>query len=87
MNDVRLYGFAECPFCQELKEMFERDNIPYKYIDIELEENKEETSKVMEIAKCESVPLILVKKTILAPEISFKTIKEANELTKKLLSE
>ena len=41
----------------------------------------------MEIGKTESVPIILVNKVVLSPEISFTTIKQAVNLTKKFLSE
>lgn len=87
MKKVRLYGFEECPYCQELKEFYENNNIDFIYVDIELDENKEETKKIMEIGKSESVPIILVNKTILSPQISFKSIKEALELTKKFLND
>ena len=58
MNNVRLYGFEECPYCQELKEFYENDNINFTYVDINLDENN-----------------------------SFKSIKEALELTKKFLND
>ena len=87
MNNVRLYGFEECPYCQELKEFYENDNINFTYVDINLDENKEETKKIMEIGKSEMVPIVLVNKTILSPDNSFKTIKEALELTKKFLND
>ena len=41
----------------------------------------------MELGKTESVPIILVNKTLLSPEISFKSIDEAFDLTKKFLSQ
>ena len=86
MKKVRLYGFEECPYCQELKEIYEKDNIDFDYIDINLDENKEEIKRIMEIGKTDSVPIVLVNKTILSPEVSFKSIKEAHELTKKFLN-
>ena len=72
MNNVRLYGFEECPYCQELKEFYENDNINFTYVDINLDE---------------MVPIVLVNKTILSPDNSFKSIKEALELTKKFLND
>ena len=87
MNNVRLYGFEECPYCQELKELYENNNINFTYVDIDLDKNKEETKKIMEIGKSDSVPIVLVNKTILSPDNSFKTIKEALELTKKFLND
>jgi glutaredoxin len=87
MNRVRLYGFEACPYCQELKEKFDSDNLDYIYVDIDLKENEAETKKVMEIAKTDSVPIILVNKVLLSPEVSFNSIEEAFDLTKKFLSE
>lgn len=87
MKRVRLYGYDECPYCQELKNLYEKNNIDFTYIDIENSENKKEFERIMEIGKSDSVPIILVNKTILAPENSFKTINEALQLTNKFLNE
>jgi glutaredoxin len=84
---VRLYGFEGCPYCQELKGLYDENGVDYTYVDVTLEENEQEFEKVCKITGEESVPTILVKKTILAPDKSFKTIKEAYELTLKFLSE
>ncbi len=86
MNKVRLYGFETCPYCQELKGKLEKENIDFKYVDIDIEENQEEVKKIMEIGKTDSVPIVLVNKTILSPDISFKSIDEAFNLIKKFLS-
>ena len=87
MKRVRLYGYDECPYCQELKKLYEKNNIEFTYIDVEDSENKKEFERIMEIGKSDSVPIILVNKTILAPENSFKTINEALQLTNKFLNE
>jgi len=86
-NKIRLYGFNACPYCQEIKKLYEENNIEFTYVDIEIEENKPEVDKIMKIGKTDSVPVILVNKTILAPDVSFKSIKEAFELTKKFLND
>ena len=67
--------------------MFDKDGLDYIYVDIEDKKNDKEVDKVMEIGKTDSVPIILVNKTLLSPEVSFKTIQEAFDLTKKFLSE
>lgn len=87
MKRVKLYGFEGCPYCQELRELFEGDDITFTYVDVDLKENKAEFKKIMEIGKTDSVPVILVHNTILSPEISFKSIEEAFKLTKKFLNE
>lgn len=86
-NKIRLYGFNACPYCQEIKKLYEENNIEFTYVDIEIEENKPEVDKIMKIGKTDSVPVILVNKTILAPDVSFKSITEAFELTKKFLND
>jgi len=87
MKKVRLYGFDGCPFCNELKNLLIEDNILFDYIDIENERYKKEVDKVMELAKTDSVPIVIVNKMILSPEISFKSIKEAVNIIKKFLNE
>ena len=87
MKRVKLYGYKECPYCQELKEHYENNDIVFTYVDIENEDNKAEFEKIMEIGKTDSVPIVLVNKTILSPDISFKSINEAFKLTKKFLND
>jgi glutaredoxin len=84
---VRLYGFDGCPYCQELKGLYDENGINYTYVDVTLEEHERECEKLFKIAGEESVPVVLVNKTVLAPEKSFKNIKEAYELTLKFLNE
>jgi len=83
---VKLYGFDDCPYCQELKGLFDTNGIEYMYVDVMAEENEKETEKVFKITKQESVPVVLVNKTLLAPDSSFRSIAEAYELTLKFLN-
>lgn len=85
MNRIRVYGFDGCPFCKQLMEIFDKDNIDYVYVDIDLDENQEETNKIMKIGKTDSVPIVLVNNTLLSPDVSFTSITEAHKLTKKFL--
>jgi len=84
---VRLYGFDECPYCQELKGLYDENGIEYTYVDVTLDENESECEKLFKITKDESVPVVLVNKTLLAPDSSFKTIEEAYQLTLKFLNQ
>tara|TARA_R110002050_G_scaffold79261_4_gene169348 strand:+ start:10007 stop:10270 length:264 start_codon:yes stop_codon:yes gene_type:complete len=86
MSKVRLYGFEECPYCQELKDLYDENGINYDYVDIELEKYEKEVKQMMVLAKTDSVPIIMVDKTILSPEISFKSIRDAYLLTNNILS-
>ena len=83
---IKLYGFDDCPYCQELKNMYDENGIKYTYVDVTLDENEREINKVFELTRDESVPVVLVNKTLLAPDSSFKTIGEAYELTLKFLN-
>jgi glutaredoxin len=83
---IKLYGFDDCPYCQELKNMYDENGIKYTYVDVTLDENEKEINKVFELTRDESVPVVLVNKTLLAPDSSFKTIGEAYELTLKFLN-
>jgi glutaredoxin len=83
---IKLYGFDDCPYCQELKNMYDENGVKYTYVDVTLDENEREINKVFELTRDESVPVVLVNKTLLAPDSSFKTIGEAYELTLKFLN-
>ena len=37
MNNVRLYGFENCPYCKEIRTKFDEGGIDYIYVDIESE--------------------------------------------------
>lgn len=82
---IRIYTIDNCPYCNELKELLNKDNILFKDINIDLKENEEEFNKVNAIAKSDSVPIILVNKRILVPEKSFQTIQQAFDLIKKFM--
>ncbi len=83
---VRLYGYMGCPYCEELKGMYDENNVDYTFVDVTLKENEKESAKIFELSEDESVPVVLVNKTVLAPDKSFTSIKEAYELTIKFLN-
>jgi glutaredoxin len=83
---VTIYTFTECPYCQELKKLYEQENINYREVDITLDENQEEWNKVFEASKAEEVPVIKIGQQLFLPNISFKSITESVELTKKFLT-
>jgi len=82
---VTIYTFPECPYCTELKEILTTEGIEYKDVNINLEENKEEFDAILEVSKAEEVPVIKIGKQLLIPNVSFRSIKEAAELTKSFL--
>jgi glutaredoxin 3 len=86
MVRVRVYSIPECPYCTELKEILQNEGIEFIDVNVNLDENQEEYDKVYEITNSDEVPIVLVNKQFLIPNTSFKTIKEAANLTKKFLT-
>jgi glutaredoxin len=85
MNKVTIYTMSDCPYCLELKEKLTNENIQFRNVDIDLPENQEEFNKIIEASNAEEVPIVRIEKQLFLPNISFKTITEAVELTKKFL--
>ena len=83
---VTIYGFKDCPYCTELKDILTAEGIEFKDVDVNLPENEEEFNKIMEISKADEVPIVKVGKQLLVPNVSFKSIKEAAELVNKFLA-
>jgi glutaredoxin len=87
MKEIKLFGFEGCPYCQEMKELLDNENITYTYIDIDLIENAEIVENVIDNNGIDSVPVIWVGEVLLVPEKSFDTIQEGFELIKRFLNE
>lgn len=85
MNKVTIYTMSECPYCTELKNLLEQENIEYRNVDVDLAENQEEFEQILKASKAEEVPILRIEKQLFIPNVSFKTIAEAVELTKKFL--
>ena len=82
---VTIYGFNGCPYCKELKEILTNEGIEFRDVDIDLDENIDEFNDRMEKTKADEVPIVKVGNQLLVPNVSFNSIKEAAELTKKFL--
>jgi glutaredoxin len=83
---IRIYTLKGCGYCNELKELLQKENIEYKDINVDLPENQKEFNKVLEITKSEYLPQILVNKRLLIANKSYQSISEAVELIKKFLN-
>ena len=82
---IRIYSIPDCPYCTELKEILTQEGVEFTDVDVNLPENEEEYDKIHEMTKSDEVPTVLVNKQLLVPNVSFKSIREAADLTKKFL--
>jgi glutaredoxin len=82
---VTIYTMQNCPFCAELKELLTTENIEYNDIDIFDKEHETEVNEIMEASKAQEVPIVRIEKQLFVPNVSFKSIKEAVELTKRFI--
>ena len=82
---VTIYSIPNCPYCNEIKEILTNEGVAYTDVNVDLPENEETYRKLTEITKSDQVPVIKVKNQLLVPNMSFQTIREAAEITKKLL--
>ncbi len=83
---VRIYSIPQCPYCTELKTILESEGIDFIDIDVSLDENEKEYNQLHEITKSDDVPIVKVGKQILVPNVSFTSIRQAADLTKKFLA-
>ncbi len=84
-NNVRVFGMEGCSYCKEMKEILEKNNVDYQYIDIDSPDNQDEVFKVFNVAQSERIPVIVVNNTILVPEKSFDTLEEAYDTIKRII--
>lgn len=82
---VRLYSVENCPYCIELKDILKNEGVEFIEIDVNAPENEPEFNKLFEVTKCYDVPMVKVGNQILVPNTSFRSIREAADLTKKFL--
>ena len=85
MSKVTVYTMSDCPYCSELKEILTNENIEFIDVNVNLEENEKEFSRIQKITESDSVPIVKVGKQLLVPNVSFQSIREAADLTKKFL--
>lgn len=82
---VRIYTIENCPYCTDLKKILTEEGIKFVDINVNLPEHEEEYNDLHKITKSDDVPIVKVGKQLLVPNISFKTIREAAYLTKKIV--
>ena len=82
---VKVYSIPQFGYCTELKKKLTEDNIEFVDVNVYLEENKNEYNMIIEKANSNEVPIIKVGTQLLVPNVSFHSINEAFDLTKKFL--
>ncbi len=82
---VKIYTIKECKYCFELKELLTKEGIEFDDVDVNLPENESEYQTLCKITKSDDVPIVKVGTRLLVPNVSFQSIQEAAELTKKFL--
>jgi len=87
MNKITIYSVPQCPYCNELKEGLTKDGVEYRDVNVLLPENQKEYDVIFEKSNSDEVPIVKIGDTLLVPNVSFHTINEGIELTKKLLNE
>jgi hypothetical protein len=61
------------------------EGVEYSEVDVNAPENEPEFNKLYEVTQCNDVPMVKVGNQILIPNTSFRSIREAADLTKKFL--
>jgi len=88
---VVLFSMKSCPFCVQLKEMLEKEDI--LFFDRDIHENKEEYDLFVEITGNDYVPSFMLienpeldaKTELFAPDRDFQDINEGLEIIKSFL--
>ena len=89
MKKIIIYSQDGCPYCSELKESLNVNNIPY--ISRDIDKHTEEWDKITKITGEDYVPTTLIidaeskKKQILAPDRDWEEVPECVEKIKKLM--
>lgn len=81
---IKIYTIDNCPYCGELKELLEKEGLPFKEVNTNEDKNKEEYEEVHSACNSDMVPIVRIVNELLVPEQSFNTIEEAARITKKL---
>ena len=83
---VRVFSMKNCSYCDELKTRLDEMEIEYVNVDINSKKGKVEFDVLSKVVKTDYVPVIIVDKNVLIPEISFKTMEQAANIVKNLLT-
>jgi len=76
MKKIRVYTIKGCAYCHDLISSLIALNLPYHEVDVNLPQHEDEFSTLMGITGSDEIPIVVIEKRILAPNISFHTIEE-----------
>jgi glutaredoxin len=87
-----LFTMKGCPFCVELKEMLDKENIPY--VNRDIHEYEEEYELFVEVTENEYVPAFMLIESpetepvteLFAPDRDFDDINEGFEIIKSFIN-
>jgi len=87
-----LFTMKGCPFCVDLKEMLEKEDIPF--VDRDIHEYEEEYNLYVEVTENEYVPAFMLIESpeenpvteLYAPERDFEDINEGFEIIKSFIN-
>lgn len=82
---VRIYTIDNCPYCAELKNILTEEGVAFEDVNVMLPEHEKEYNDLYKKTQSDDVPIVKVGKNLLVPNVSFKSIREAADLTKKFL--
>lgn len=90
---VILFTMKGCPYCTEIKEMLNNENI-HDYHERDIDEYKDEYDLFCEITNSDSVPALLViegdssnnKSYLYTPDRDYNTLSEAVDIVKRHLN-
>lgn len=82
---IKIYTIPDCPYCSELKEILTKEGVEFTEVNVMLQENEVEYNELYLRTNSDDVPIVRVGKNLLVPNVSFKSIREAADLTKKFL--
>lgn len=83
---VRILTVKNCSYCDELKTRLSDMQIDFNEVDIDSEKGKKEVENISKIANTDYVPIVIVKNNVLVPTTSFKTMEQASNIIKKLIT-
>lgn len=83
---IKVYSIPQCHYCNDLKALLTNEKIEFIDINVNLPENEKEYNELSKVSNSNDVPIIRVLNKLLVPNVSFKSIPEAVELTKKFLN-